>query len=100
MGLVSWWRVRRMTDPVRGQLTVRACAQPDTAPDSLSYSGLILGTVAGDGFGPVAVEHSTGVPAKRCPRSGQKVPVIVDRADPRRLTILWKEVPLRARLGG
>jgi hypothetical protein len=100
MGIVSWWKVRRMADPVRGTLTVKACAQPDTAPDSLSYSALILGVVAADGVAPVSVEHSASVPAKRCPRSGQRLPVIVDRADPHRLTILWRDVPLRARLRG
>jgi hypothetical protein len=98
MGVNTWWRVRRMKDAVRGTLTVEVCAQPDTALGSASYSALVLGTVRAPGVDPVKVEHSCTVPSKRCPVSGQSVPVIVDRTNPRRLAILWDEVPLRARL--
>jgi hypothetical protein len=97
--LMTWVRVKRMSDPVRGTLKITVCAQPETAIGSASYSALVLGVVQGPGIEPTAVEHSCTVWAKRCPRSGQSVPVTVDRADPSRIAILWDEVPLRDPLG-
>jgi hypothetical protein len=98
MGLISWWRIRRMTDPVAGSLKITACPQPDTALSG-SYSALVLGVVQAPGVSPQAVEVSTSVPSKRCPVSGQRVPVIVDRDDPSKVVIRWRNVPLRNTLG-
>jgi hypothetical protein len=99
VGLGMWWRVRRMREPVRGSLQVTVCAQPDTAPSSLSYSALVLGVVEGPGIAPQAVEFSATIPASRCPHSGQRVPVTVDRTRPSRIAIHWDEVPKRNALG-
>jgi hypothetical protein len=95
MGLTSWWRRRRMGDPVAGSLRVTVCPQPHTAPESLSYSAIVIGVVSGPGIEPTAVEHHCTVPARRCPESGQEVPVTVDRADPTRIVIEWDRVPVR-----
>ncbi|EDY42304.1 hypothetical protein [Streptomyces sp. SPB074] len=99
MGLATWWRVRRMKTPVLGSLKVTACAQPDTARSSASYGALVMGVVRGPGITPRAVEFSTTVPSARCPRSGQHIPVVVDRADPRRIAVQWDKVPRRDVLG-
>ncbi|MET7640455.1 hypothetical protein [Streptomyces sp. NPDC005438] len=101
MGLLAWWRVKRMRDPVPGSLKVTVCAQPGTmaATASASYSALVMGVVEGPGITPRAVEFSSHVPAARCPRSGQRVPVVVDRADPHRVVIRWDQVPRRDVLG-
>lgn len=97
MSLWSWWRIKRMQDPVQGRLRIDACAQPETSPESLSYSALVLGVVSGPGIDKTSVRLNCTIPAKRCPRSGQSVPVTVDRADPSRIVIRWAEVPLRSR---
>jgi hypothetical protein len=95
MGLAMWWRVKRMRDPVNGSLLVNACAQPSSAPEARYYSALVLGVVSGPGVSPLAVRVSCTVPSNRCPRSKQRVPVIVDRADPHRVAIRWDRVPVR-----
>lgn len=96
MGLIRRFRISRMKDPVMGSLRVTTCAQPDTTLyASRSYSATVLGVVRGPGIAPTAVEHGCSVPAKRCPTHGQIVPVMVDRAQPDRLVILWERVRLR-----
>ncbi|MFI6347556.1 hypothetical protein [Streptomyces sp. NPDC050560] len=59
----------------------------------------MMGVVEGPGIAPRAVEFSATVPSSRCPKSGQRVPVVVDRADPRRVVIRWDRVPRRDPLG-
>ncbi|UQE76418.1 hypothetical protein MYK68_07575 [Gordonia sp. PP30] len=56
--------------------------------------------MSGPGIAATKVKHSCQVRVKRYPNSGQVVPVIVDRADPTRLAIVWKEVPVRPRVFG
>lgn len=101
MGLLSWWRVKRMKDPVPGSLKVTVCAQPESvaAASTTFYGAIVMGVVEGPGIAPRAVEFSCTVPSARCPRSGQRVPVFVDRADPGRVVIRWKDVPRRDVLG-
>jgi hypothetical protein len=98
MGLFNWWRRKRMSDPVDGALLVTVCAQPDTAPEARSYSAVVLGVVSGPGVAAQAVELSCTVPSKRCPTSKQRIPVVVDRADPTRIVIKWNQVPIRKSL--
>jgi hypothetical protein len=76
-----------MSDPVDGSLLVTVCAQPATAPESISYSALIMGVVSGPGVPARAVELHCTVPSKRCPASKQRIPVVVDRANPTRIAI-------------
>jgi hypothetical protein len=95
MSVISWWRRRRMTDPVRGTLRVTVCPSPDHYPQSAYYSAIMLGVVQAPGVAAQAVEITCSVPSKRCPESGQRIPVIVDRARPDRVVVLWKEVPVR-----
>jgi hypothetical protein len=91
MGVVNWWRRRRMSDPVAGTLLVTLCPPPE----SRSYSAIVIGVVSGPGIAPQAVEHHCTVSAKRCPYPEQEVPVTVDRADPTRIVIEWGQVPVR-----
>ncbi|GAB3601616.1 hypothetical protein GCM10027408_36500 [Microbacterium tumbae] len=97
MGLATWWKIRRMHDPVRGALRVGTCPQPDTAPDSFSYAALVEGVVEAPGLPPQTVRFNTTVPARRCPRSGQRVLVMVDRANAA-AAVLWQDVPQRPRV--
>lgn len=99
VGLVNWWRVKRMRDPADGSLLVTVCPQPECALEASSYSALMLGVVSAPGLRPTSVEFSCTVLAKRCPRSKQRIPVVVDRADPCRVVIKWDRVPVRDSLG-
>jgi hypothetical protein len=87
-----------MQDPVPGSLLVKVCPQPASTPEARYYSALILGVVSGPDIAPRAVQVSCTVPAKRCPRSRERIPVIVDRADPRRIAIRWDRVSVRSPL--
>jgi hypothetical protein len=98
VGVIVWWRTKRMKDPVRGRFRVEVCARPGAGGGDIashSYSALVLGVVSGPGIPPRKVRHSCQVRVKKYPNSGQVLPVMVDRADPRRLVILWNEVPVR-----
>ncbi|NDK91732.1 hypothetical protein GYA93_19450 [Gordonia desulfuricans] len=97
MGLITWMRIQRMKDPIPGSLRVEVCPQPDTAVHSASYTAYVIGTASAPGVSPRRVQISTTVPSKRCPVARQRVPVMLDKADPTRVVILWKKVPLRAR---
>ncbi|GAA4661122.1 hypothetical protein [Gordonia humi] len=98
MGLMLWWRTKRMKDPVLGKFTVDVCPTPASGGGdipSISYSALILGVVSAPDVPPKKVRHHCSVPVKKYPKSGQNLPVIVDRADPTRLAIRWDEVSKR-----
>lgn len=98
MGFILWLQIKRMKDPVHGRFTVDVCAPPGCGGGDLasySYSAYVLGVVSGPGISPMKVRHSCQVRVRKYPDSGQMLPVIVDRADPTKLAILWKEVPAR-----
>jgi hypothetical protein len=88
-----------MCDPVDGSLLVTVCAQPASAPEASYYSAIVFGVVSAPGVAPQSVQVHCTVPAKRCPTSKQRVPVVVDRADPSRIVIKWDRVPVRNPLG-
>jgi hypothetical protein len=100
MSVVAWWRRRRMRDAADGSLVVTVCPQPASSPESIYYSAIVMGVVSAPGLAPRAVQFHTTVPAKRCPVSKQRIPVVVDRADPTRIVVKWKQVPIRNRLTG
>lgn len=92
MGLIGdWVKSKRMKDPVRGVLQVTASTYPPDDATSGNFS--INGVVSADGIPPTAVEHAGIARTRKWPRSGQTLPVTVDRADPTRLSIEWDEVP-------
>jgi hypothetical protein len=92
MGLIGdWVRSKRMKDPVRGVLQVTASTYPPDDATSANFS--INGVVSADGIPPTAVEHAGIARTRKWPRSGQNLPVTVDRADPTRIQIEWDEVP-------
>ena len=66
------------------------------ASDDAMYSSFRLqGVVSGDGVPPTAVEHGGIGPSAKWPQPGADLPVLVDRAAPDRMRILWDEVPTR-----
>jgi hypothetical protein len=75
--------VRHMRLPERGTLRVTG------VHDGHSHE-TITGVVTVPGISPRRVEHKTGERGRVA--IGQDLPVVVDRADPSRLVILWEEV--------
>ncbi len=91
MGLKNWIKNRRMSDPVQAVLQLTACS---AGSSGAAYSHCRMqGVVTGAEVGPVAVEHYCTAPTSRWPQPGQGLPVMVDRADPTRLRVLWKQIP-------
>jgi hypothetical protein len=91
LGVRAWLRHHRMRDPVTGTLRVASCSGP---PSSVGWSRCELtGEVTAPGIAPAPVGCSCPAPARKWPQAGQDLPVTVDRADPRKLVILWDEVP-------
>ncbi|HEY3506255.1 MAG TPA: hypothetical protein VGN37_26140 [Actinocatenispora sp.] len=82
-----------MRDPVRGSLYV-----VDIGPvsDEALYSTFRLqGVIRADGVPATAVERTGTAPTAKWPQPGVHLPVLVDRAEPSRMRILWDEVPTR-----
>jgi hypothetical protein len=80
-----------MRDPVTGTLRVASCSgSPSSAASSRCE---LTGEVTVPGIPPAPVVHCCQAPARKWPQPGQDLPVMVDRADPQRLVVLWDEVP-------
>jgi hypothetical protein len=91
MGLVNWWRNKHMRDPIQGRLLVTGV---NRASMYASYSNCALsGVVSGEGLEPTAVEHRCTAPTRKWPRPGGELPVVVDRAEPSRLSVQWDGLP-------
>ncbi|MEZ0112031.1 hypothetical protein ABH920_006050 [Catenulispora sp. EB89] len=83
----SLWRVlHRYRDPVPGTLRLTA---RDWSGSSVTY----VGVVSAPGLTPTPVTHKTSQPSSRWVLDGMDLPVVVDRARPAKLKILWKQVP-------
>jgi hypothetical protein len=90
VGALNWLRNHRLTDPVPGHYRLTACS---AGSNGAVYSNCRMeGVVSADGIAPTAVEHYCTAPTKKWPYPGQELPVLVDRADPRRLRIEWDDV--------
>ena len=86
LGFILWRFVRRYRDPVAGTLRL-------TAKDWRGSRVKYVGVVSAPGLAPTPVSHRTSEPTKRWVMDGMDLPVIVDRARPGKLKILWKQVP-------
>jgi hypothetical protein len=82
--------VKSMADPVPGTLLVTAAAMPSR--NSAYHMTRITGVVSGEGFEPTAVQFGGLIKTSQWPSPGTQLPVTVDRADPRKFTILWDQV--------
>jgi hypothetical protein len=97
VGARNWIRNHRLTDPIRGSYRLTACSGGSSGA---AYSNCRMeGVVTADGVAPVAVEHYCTTPTKKWPYPGQELPVLVDRADPQRLRIIWDDVPTGREVG-
>lgn len=82
--------VRNMADPVPGILLVTAAAMPSR--NALFHMTRITGVVSGEGIEPTAVQYAGLIRTALWPSPGKQLPVIVDRADPRKFAIQWDGV--------
>jgi hypothetical protein len=90
VGARNWIRNHRMTDPIRG--TYRLTASSGGGSGAAYSNCRMDGVVTAAGIAPVAVEHYCTAPTSKWPYPGQELPVLIDRADPQRLRIIWDEV--------
>ncbi|WP_216900492.1 hypothetical protein [Nocardia alni] len=84
-------RLRRsMRDPVRGEFRPTGSYFPH--PGRVPMQEMLTGVVTGPGVGPVAGEAMNDLRHGRA--IGREVlPVLVDRADPTKMLVLWGELP-------
>jgi hypothetical protein len=87
MSLADWRAKRRMRDPVRGVLRVTGFDdQHPGSPPGMRITGMLVAP----GIPATPAEHEVDAPGRR-PARGE-LPVLIDRSDPSRFTILWSEV--------
>ena len=82
--------VASMTDPVPGSFLVTAAAMPSRR--AVWHMTRITGVIAADGVEPTAVQYSGLIRTSLWPSPGKSLPVIVDRADPRKFAIQWDQI--------
>jgi hypothetical protein len=84
-------RLRRsMRDPVRGEFRPTGSYFPH--PGRVPMQEMLTGVVTGPGVGPVAGEAMNDLRHGRAIGRGV-LPVLVDRADPAKMLVLWDELP-------
>lgn len=96
VGVRAWWQKRGMRDPVAGAYRVTRCGLPMVF-DSSWEPHRLYGVISAPGVDPMAVEVWRQMPHRRWPRSGDVLPVFVDRRDPSLIRVRWERVPRRDR---
>ena len=93
MGLASKLSEMRMKDPVEGTATIVTIDYPHGAAyqDAQRYVRLDC-VVSGPGIEPVAIEHKCTVATSKVPAPKAVLPVLIDRANPKRIMIHWDKV--------
>jgi hypothetical protein len=81
--------VAAMADPVPGMLLVTAAAMPSRR--ATYHMTRLTGVVSGEGVAPTAVQYDGLIRTGLWPSPGTQLPVIVDRADPRKFAIQWDQ---------
>ena len=88
---------RRMKDPVAGELLVTGISAP--SPDASFSTADLAGVLSGEGIEPRAVRRAGLVATEKWPKPGQKLPIIVDRADTSRFVVEWVKVKAASETG-
>ena len=81
--------VGAMADPVPGTMLVTAASLPSRR--AAFHMSRITGVVSADGIEPTAVQYVGLIRTALWPSPGRQLPVIVDRADPRKFAIQWDQ---------
>jgi preprotein translocase subunit SecG len=77
-------------DPVPGTMLVTAASMPSR--NAVFHISRITGVVSAEGVQPTAVQYSGLIRTALWPSPGRQLPVILDRADPRKFAIQWDQV--------
>lgn len=80
-----------LTDPVPGVLKVVGITMPSA--DAMYTNYRLHGIVTAPGIPATSVEQQGMGRVSRWPSPGDELPVLVDRADPNRFKIQWKQIP-------
>jgi hypothetical protein len=93
MGLAAKLSEMRMKDPVDGTARVVTVEYPHGAAyqDAQRYVRLDC-VVSGPGIEPIAIEHKCTVATSKVPAPNAVLPVLIDRANPKRIVIHWDKV--------
>ena len=81
--------VGAMADPVPGTMLVTAASMPSRR--AAYHMSRITGVVSAKGVEPTAVQYQGLIRTALWPSPGRQLPVIVDRADPRKFAIQWDQ---------
>ena len=81
--------VGAMADPVPGTMLVTAASMPSRR--AAFHMSRITGVVSAEGVEPTAVQYNGLIRTSLWPSPGRQLPVIVDRADPRKFAIQWDQ---------
>ena len=77
-------------DGLKGIAVVQSSSMP--TPEAQLYNATIWLDVTVEGREPYRVKHECMVKAGKHPWPGQTLPVVVDRENPERIDIQWKEL--------
>jgi hypothetical protein len=93
MGL---FKKTKLEDPVEGTGMVVSCSSVHESDGTKligpNRCGMNL-VVQAPGVDATSIEHKGWVWASKWPTPGMTLPLLVDRADPRRVKVLWDKVP-------
>jgi hypothetical protein len=95
-----WWvlvtphrraSVKRMREPVRATMPVTRMSLPGDE-ESVWQNGVVTGIVSIPGQPAFEHRQRAMIFSDKFPKKGDLLPIIIDRADPRRLAIQWDEI--------
>jgi hypothetical protein len=86
----SGTNVGAMADPVPGTMLVTAASMPSR--NAVFHMSRITGVISAEGVAPTAVQFGGLIRTSLWPSPGKQLPVIVDRADPKKFAIQWDQV--------
>ena len=73
--------LRRLKDPVFATLQVTGISEP--VFDGTDCTAQLTGVISGDGIEPRAVQRKGTIAVARWPKMGERLPVVIDRANPK-----------------
>jgi hypothetical protein len=83
----------RMKDPVPAVAEVVSChALPPGRGSARWFNAVLELDVLMPGVAPYRVQRRCNAPSRNWPQPGGRLPVTVDRSDPARLSVRWREV--------
>jgi uncharacterized membrane protein YcfT len=99
-GLLAWFgivvpfrraSVKRMRDPARATMLVTQMSLANDE-DSIWQGGTVTGIVTIPGQAPFVQRQQAMILTEKFPKAGDVLPIVIDRADTRRLSIQWNEI--------